>query len=76
LTNPPKDTINATTVRDKFTERRLGLPGVEVNMDVIVSWFPKPELIRDHLCRKFPKCVSIIHQRFAEFLPDRFDGPK
>jgi hypothetical protein len=66
--------INATTVRDKFNERRLGLPDADLNLDVIISWFCKPERLRDHLCRKFPNCVSAIHERFAKFLPGRFDG--
>ncbi|HEY3853540.1 MAG TPA: hypothetical protein VGO67_04010 [Verrucomicrobiae bacterium] len=65
--------INATTVRDKFNERRLGLPDVNLNLDVIISWFCKPEMLRDHLCRKFPNCVSTIQERFAKFLPGRFD---
>jgi hypothetical protein len=65
--------INETTVRDKCcTDRRLGLPGVSVNLETFVSWLCKPELLRDHLCRKFVNCVSDIHKRFAQFLPDRF----
>jgi len=65
--------IHETTVRDKCcTDRRLGLSGVSVNLDSFLSWLCKPELLRDHLCRKFVNCVSEIHSRFDQFLPGRF----
>ncbi|HEV2330460.1 MAG TPA: hypothetical protein VGY56_16885 [Verrucomicrobiae bacterium] len=65
--------IGETTVRDKCcTSRRLGLPDVLVNTDTFIIWLCKPELLRDHLCRKFPNCMSEIHMRFAGFLPSKF----
>ncbi len=65
--------VRQTTVRDKCgTNRRLGLPDVSVNTDVFVAWLSRPEQLRDHLCRKFPKFVTDIHHRFADWLPDRF----
>ncbi len=65
--------INETTVRDKCcTNRRLGLTGVSVNLETFLVWLCKPELLRDHLCRKFVNCVSDIHKQFAQFLPERF----
>jgi len=65
--------INETTVRDKCcTDRRLGLPGVSLSLETFLSWLCNPELLRDHLCRKFVNCVSDIQKRFAQLLPDRF----
>src|SRR5579862_4706513 len=49
--------IGESSIRDKCcTDRRLGLPDVPINTDVFVTWLCKPELLRDHLCRKFPNC--------------------
>ena len=65
--------IGETSVRDKCcTSRRLGLPNVPVNTDTFIIWLCKPELLRDHLCRKFPNCIAEIHKRFAELLPSKF----
>ena len=65
--------IGETSVRDKCcSSRRLGLPDVPVTTDTFVSWLYHPELLRDHLCRKFPNCVNEIHKRFAELLPSKF----
>jgi hypothetical protein len=62
--------IGESSVRDKCcTDRRLGLPDVPINTDVFVTWLCKPELLRDHLCRKFPLCINEIRKRFAELLP-------
>jgi hypothetical protein len=47
----------------------LGLPNVPINTDVFVAWLCKPELLRDHLCRKFPHCVNEIRKRFVDLLP-------
>ncbi len=65
--------IGETSVRDKCcSSRRLGLPEVPVNTDTFIIWLCKPELLRDHLCRKFPNCVGEVHKRFAELLPGKF----
>ncbi len=65
--------IGETSVRDKCcTSRRLGLPDVSVNTDTFIIWLCKPELLRDHLSRKFPNCIAEIHNRFADFLPSKF----
>jgi hypothetical protein len=65
--------IGETSVRDKCcTSRRLGLPNVPVNTDTFIIWLCKPELLRDHLCRKFPNCITEIHKHFAKLLPDKF----
>ena len=68
-----KPGVNVTTVRDKCTtDRRLGLPGVHLDTPTFVAWLCRPEIIRDHLCRKFPNFVNDIHQRFTEWLPGKF----
>jgi len=65
--------IGETSVRDKCcTTRRLGLPDVPVNTDTFIVWLCEPERLRDHLCRKFPNCVTETHKRLAELLPGRF----
>ena len=65
--------VEVTTVRDKCTTyRRLGLPGVHIDTPTFVAWLCSPELLRDHLCRKFPQFVDDIHQRFTEWLPGKF----
>ena len=65
--------VNVTTVRDKCTtDRRLGLPGVHIDTSWFVASLCRPELLRDHLCRKFPTFVSEIHQQFTEWLPSKF----
>ena len=79
-----KNTVNAqtglkgvevTTVRDKCTtDRRLGLPGVHIDTPTFVAWLCRPELLRDHLCRKFPAFVNDIHQQFTEWLPGKFQA--
>jgi hypothetical protein len=62
--------VGLTSVRDKCTTtRRLGLSDVTVSTDVFIQWLCRPQLLRDHLCRKFPKCTSEIHKRFAGWLP-------
>jgi len=67
--------IGETSVRDKCcTSRRLGLPDVPVNTDTFIIWLSKPELLRDHLSRKFPNCIAEIHKRFAELLPSKFSA--
>ena len=64
--------VEVTTVRDKCTtDRRLGLPGVHIDTPTFLAWLCRPELLRDHLCRKFPKFVGEIRKRFAEWLPNR-----
>jgi len=64
--------VRVTTVRDKCTtDRRLGLPGVRVDTATFLAWLCQPEMLRDHLCRKFPKFVGEIRRRFAEWLPNR-----
>jgi CheY-like chemotaxis protein len=35
-------------------------------------WLCRPELLRDHLCRKFVNCSTEIHKQFADWLPARF----
>ena len=67
--------VNVTTVRDKCTtDRRLGLPGVHIDTSWFVASLCRPELLRDHLCRKFPTFVSEIHQQFTEWLPSKFQA--
>lgn len=67
-----KKGIEETTVRDKCcTSRRLGLPDVPVNTDTFIMWLCRPELLRDHLCRKFVNCSTVIHKQFADWLPAR-----
>jgi hypothetical protein len=67
--------VNVTTVRDKCTtDRRLGLPGVHIDTPTFLGWLCRPELLRDHLCRKFPKFMAQIRKKFAEWLPNRFGG--
>jgi hypothetical protein len=62
--------VGETSVRDKCcSTRRLGLPDVQVDTDRFVQWLCRPELLRDHLCRKFPNCTTEIHRRFADWLP-------
>jgi hypothetical protein len=61
--------VGVTTVRDKCTtDRRLGLPGVHIDTATFIAWLCRPEILRDHLCRKFPHFVDDIHQRFNEWL--------
>src|SRR6266404_1089 len=53
--------VSITTVRDKCTtDRRLGVPGVHVDTLTFIGWLGSPELLRDHLCRRFPKFVAEI----------------
>jgi hypothetical protein len=67
--------VSETTVRDKCTtDRRLGLPGVHVDTRTFLAWLCRPELLRDHLCRKFPGSIDEVRRRFAEWLPKRFGG--
>lgn len=67
--------VNVTTVRDKCTtDRRLGLPDVHIDTSIFLGWLCGPEMLRDHLCRKFPKFVAEIRRRFAEWLPNRLGG--
>ncbi len=62
--------VGETSVRDKCcSTRRLGLPDVHVDTDRFVQWLCRPELLRDHLCRKFPNCATEIHRRFADWRP-------
>ena len=64
--------VEVTTVRDKCTtDRRLGLPGVHIDAPTFVAWLCRPELLRDHLCRKFPAFVNDINQQFTEWLPSK-----
>jgi hypothetical protein len=64
--------VSITTVRDKCTtDRRLGLPGVHIDTPTFVGWLCRPELLRDHLCRKFPKFVTEIRGQFDKLLPHR-----
>ena len=65
--------VKVTTVRDKCTtDRRLGLPGMHIDASWFVASLCTPELLRDHLCRKFPQFVDDIHQQFTECLPGKF----
>lgn len=67
--------VEVTTVRDKCTtDRRLGLPGVHIDASTFVGWLCSPELLRDHLCRKFPPFVSEIHKCFSDLLPGKFQA--
>ena len=61
--------VETTTVRDKCT-RLLG----DIKTATFVEWLYGPELLRDHLCRKFPQFVNEIHQRFTEWLPGKFQN--
>jgi hypothetical protein len=66
--------VETTTIRDKCTtDRRLGLPGVHIDSAIFVSWLCRPELLRDHLCRKFPRFVNEIHRSFRDWLPSKFE---
>lgn len=63
--------VNVTTVRDKCTtDRRLGLPGVHIDTPTFLGWLCRPDLLRDHLCRKFPIFATEIPKQFAEWLPN------
>lgn len=69
--------VGETSVRDKCcSTRRLGLPDVQVDTDRFVQWLCRPELLRDHLCRKFPNCATEIHKRFNEWFPDNPNAQK
>jgi hypothetical protein len=61
--------VETTTVRDKCT-RLLG----RIDTSTFVAWLNRPELLRDHLCRKFPVFVIEINQKFAEWLPGKFQN--
>lgn len=60
--------IQETTVRDKCT-RRISLPNSPVNTDRFIGMLAQPNLLLEHLRRKFPRFSTEINQLFESILP-------
>jgi hypothetical protein len=70
---PGKIGVDETSIRDKFSNRRLGqLAGVKIDTTIILGMLCEPERMRDLLCLAFKPFANEIRDNFARWLPNKF----
>jgi hypothetical protein len=58
--------VNETTIRDKCTRRISLFPHSQIDTEKFLNMLAQPSVLRDYLCRRFPKYSREIIQRFEQ----------